>query len=72
MDQSKTATQNLATLVTEINEMYTTLDKHIGPFEYTEPDFYNNYRNSRVTKDLKKVSKATVAARKARKNHAAA
>ncbi len=72
MDQSKTATENLSTLVTEINEMYTTLDKHIGPFEYTEPDFYNNYRNSRVTKDLKKVSKATVARKKAAKEKKAA
>lgn len=67
MSQSKTATGNLAALISEINDLYTTLDKHVDPYEYTQPDFYKDYKNSRVTKDLKKVSKATVAKRKAAK-----
>lgn len=70
--QKKTATANLGALISEINDLFLTLDKQFGPYEYTEPDFYNDYKNSRVTKDLKKVSKATVAARKAKKDTKAA
>lgn len=53
IDESKTATQNIGTLVMELNEMFKELDKFIAPFEYTHPDFYRDYMNSRVMKDLK-------------------
>lgn len=61
MDHSKTATSTLDSIVWEINSMFTTLDKHIDPFEYTNPDFYHDYKNSRVNKDLKKKSKKKTA-----------
>ena len=72
MSQSKTATETLSSLFTEINDMYNTLDKYLGPFEYTHPEFYSNYKNSRVVKDLRRVSKAKVAAKKAAKESKAA
>lgn len=72
MSQSKTATETLSSLFMEINDMYITLDKYLGPFEYTHPEFYSNYKNSRVVKDLRKVSKAKAAAKKAAKESKAA
>jgi hypothetical protein len=53
IDESKTATGNLETLIMEINLMFIELDKFIDPYEYTHPDFYNDYTNSRVVKDLR-------------------
>lgn len=72
LGQSKTANQTLESLMEELNELFITLDKHIGPFQYTAPTFYSDYKNSRIIKDLKKVSKATVAARKEKKSSKAA
>lgn len=53
LDESKTATYNLETLILEINAMFKELDKFIDPYEYTNPDFYHDYKNSRGVKDLK-------------------
>lgn len=40
IDESKTATSNLETLMVELNEMFKEIDKFIAPCEYTQPDFY--------------------------------
>jgi hypothetical protein len=52
-DESKTATQNMGETIKELNSMFKTLDKHLKPYKYTQPDFYSDYTNSRKVKDLK-------------------
>lgn len=52
-NETKTATQNIGDTIKEINGLYQTLDKHIAPFKYNQPGFYNDYTNSRMVKDLK-------------------
>lgn len=56
--ESKTATSTLETIISEINDMFIELDKFIDPFEYTHPDFYNDYKNARGVKDLKGKAKS--------------
>jgi hypothetical protein len=40
-------------LINELNLMFKELDKFIAPFEYTHADFYKDYMNSRVLKNLR-------------------
>lgn len=57
--ETKTATMNIGETIKTINEMFLTLDKHIAPYKYLYPDFYNDYMNSRKVIDLRGKSKKT-------------
>ncbi len=57
-DQSQTATYNIGDLIYEINNMFIELDKHIAPYQYSQPDFFRDYQNSRKVIDLKGKSTA--------------
>lgn len=65
-DQSKTATQNIGETIKELNALYKTLDKHVAPYLYIVPDFYNDYKNSRGVKDLRGKSSKAKKAKKAK------
>lgn len=53
INESKTATMNIKKCIKSINELFRTMDKHIAPYKYNFPDFYNDYMNSRKVIDLK-------------------
>lgn len=52
-DSSKTATQNIGETITELNGMFDELDKFIKPFSHKHKDFFSDYSNSRIYKDIK-------------------
>lgn len=55
--ETKTATLNIGDTIKQINELYVALDKHMAPYKYVSPNFYNDYMNSRGVKDLRKKGK---------------
>jgi hypothetical protein len=52
-DELKTATLNIGETIKQLNEMFSTLDKHLAPYAYLSPDFFNDYTNSRKMVNLK-------------------
>lgn len=50
--QSKTATKNLQAIFQTLNSLHGKLDKLMGPYRYTHPNFYSDYMNSRIVKEL--------------------
>lgn len=56
-DESQTATLNIGETIKTLNQMFSNLDKHIAPYQYNYPDFFNDYTNSRKVTNLKGKSK---------------
>lgn len=59
MGESQTATMNIGESIKTLNQMFLNLDKHIAPYKYNYPDFYNDYMNSRKVINLKGKGKKT-------------
>lgn len=64
-DETQTATLNIGETIKTLNQMFLNLNKHIAPYKYKYPDFYNDYMNSRKVTDLKGKSKTKTTKTKA-------